>query len=150
MDRRDLLRLAAAGTAFATQMRDVLAQAALPGEIAEASVAGLSGLMQSGAQSAVSIAQSYLARIDAIDRAGPAINAIIERNPDALAIAEALDRERREKGARGPLHGIPVAAQGQHRHRGQDAHQRGIARAGRIDRGARRVRCRSGCARPAA
>ena len=64
--------------------------------------------MRSGARSAVSIAQAYLARIDAIDKRGPAINAIIELNPDALAIAEALDRERREKGARGPLHGIPV------------------------------------------
>ena len=64
--------------------------------------------MQSGARTSVAIAQRYLARMDAIDRAGPAINSIIERNPDALAIAEALDRERRDKGPRGPLHGIPV------------------------------------------
>ena len=56
----------------------------------------------------MSIAQRYFARMDAIDRAGPAINAVIERNPDALAIAEALDRERRDKGPRGPLHGVPV------------------------------------------
>ncbi len=64
--------------------------------------------MQSGARTSASIALQYFARIDAIDVGGPAINAIIERNPDALEIAEALDRERREKGARGPLHGIPV------------------------------------------
>ena len=108
MDRRDLLRLAAAGTALAANVRHANAQTMTSNEIADADVASLGALMQSGAQSAVSIAQLYFARMDAIDRAGPSINAVIERNPDALAIAEALDRERREKGPRGPLHGIPV------------------------------------------
>src|SRR6185503_12355699 len=55
-----------------------------------------------------SIAEAYLARIDELDRRGPTVNSVIETNPDALAIADALDRERRDKGARGPLHGIPV------------------------------------------
>src|SRR5436309_2102687 len=50
----------------------------------------------------------YLARIEAIDRNGPRLNSVIELNPDALAIAADLDRERASKGARGPLHGIPV------------------------------------------
>src|SRR5207247_3978657 len=50
----------------------------------------------------------YLARIKAMDKAGPRINAVIEVNPDALAIAAALDKERKRKGPRGPLHGIPV------------------------------------------
>ncbi len=77
-------------------------------ELAEATIADLQASMQSGARTAVSIAQGYLARIDAVDRQGPAINAVIELNPDSLAIAEALDRERRDKGPRGPLHGIPV------------------------------------------
>jgi amidase len=77
-------------------------------ELAGASVAELQAAMQSGARTSASIALQYFARIDAIDVGGPAINAIIERNPDALAIAEALDRERRDKGSRGPLHGIPV------------------------------------------
>ena len=45
---------------------------------------------------------------EAIDRRGPAVNSVIELNPDALAIAETLDQERKAKGARGPLHGIPV------------------------------------------
>ncbi len=108
MDRRDLLRLAAAGTALAANLRNANAQAMPSSEIAQAEVASLAALMQSGGQSAVSIAQMYFARMDAIDRAGPSINAIIERNPDALAIAERLDRERKEKGPRGPLHGIPV------------------------------------------
>ena len=77
-------------------------------ELAETTIADLQASMQSGARTSVSIAQAYLARIDAIDRQGPAINSVIELNPDALAIAEALDRERRDKGPRGPLHGIPV------------------------------------------
>ena len=52
--------------------------------------------------------QQYLARIDAIDQRGPAINAVIELNPDALAIASQLDAERKAGKVRGPLHGIPV------------------------------------------
>jgi amidase len=108
MDRRGMLRIAAAGTALMAQVRDTSAQGALPSGMEEASVASLAALMQSGSQSAASIAQQYFARMDAIDRGGPAINAVIERNPDALATAEALDRERREKGPRGPLHGVPV------------------------------------------
>ena len=62
----------------------------------------------SGKLTARMIAEKYLARIDAIDKRGPAVNAVIELNPDALAIADALDRERQAKGPRGPLHGIPV------------------------------------------
>jgi amidase len=107
MDRRELLRLAA-GAALAPQVHDAAAQAALPPEMTEASVTSLKGLMDAGTHSAVSIAQRYLERMDSVDRAGPTINAVIERNPDALAIAEALDRARRDKGPRGPLHGVPV------------------------------------------
>jgi amidase len=55
-----------------------------------------------------SVAEWYLARIEALDRKGPAVHAVIELNPDALAIADSLDAERRAKGARGPLHGVPV------------------------------------------
>ena len=51
---------------------------------------------------------AYLARIDAVDRAGPLLNSVIETNPDALAIADARDAERRAGTVRGPLHGIPV------------------------------------------
>ena len=64
--------------------------------------------MQSGELTARALAEMYLERIDELDKRGPAINAVIELNPDALAIADALDAERRKKGARGPLHGIPV------------------------------------------
>ena len=64
--------------------------------------------MASGEISAHSITQRYLERIEKIDRNGPRLNSIIELNPDALSIADKLDVERKEKGTRGPLHGIPV------------------------------------------
>ena len=58
--------------------------------------------------SARRLTEMYLERIERIDRRGPALNSVIETNPDALAVAESLDRERREGRVRGPLHGIPV------------------------------------------
>jgi amidase len=64
--------------------------------------------MKSGKFTAHSVAEKYLGRIDELDKRGPAVNAIIEINPDALSIADALDQERKAKGPRGPLHGIPV------------------------------------------
>jgi amidase len=79
---------------------------ALPLE--EATVAELQRRMASGEESARSLVEKYLARIEALDREGPALRSIIEINPDALAIADALDRERGSRGPRGPLHGIPV------------------------------------------
>lgn len=74
----------------------------------EATIDQLQSAMQSGKASAVSIARQYLDRIAALDKAGPAINAVIELNPDALSIARELDAERKNKGPRGPLHGVPV------------------------------------------
>ena len=64
--------------------------------------------MKSGKFTARSLVEKYLARIEEIDKRGPAINSIIELNPDALSIADTLDRERKSKGPRGPLHGIPA------------------------------------------
>jgi amidase len=64
--------------------------------------------MEAGRLTSRALTAAYLDRIGALDRSGPALRSVIETNPDALAIAEALDRERREKGPRGPLHGIPV------------------------------------------
>ncbi|HEV2471917.1 MAG TPA: amidase, partial [Chthonomonadales bacterium] len=68
----------------------------------------LQSRMISGESTARSIAEAYLHRIAALDKRGPAVNAIIELNPDALYIADALDQERKVNGPRGPLHGIPV------------------------------------------
>ncbi len=77
-------------------------------EFDEITVGELQEGMKSGKYSARSIAEKYMARIAAVDKSGPKVNSVIETNPDALEIAEALDRERKEKGPRGPLHGIPV------------------------------------------
>ncbi len=77
-----------------------------PFELDEATVTELQDGMRSGKFTSHSITEKYLARIGEIDK--QTINSVIEINPDALAIAEALDRERKEKGPRGPLHGIPV------------------------------------------
>ncbi len=74
----------------------------------EATIAGLQEMMESGKATSEKLVALYLGRIEAIDRGGPGLNSIIEVNPDALEIARSLDRERREKGPRGPLHGVPV------------------------------------------
>jgi amidase len=77
-------------------------------ELEEAGILQLQENMKQGKASAVSLTKAYLKRIRAIDREGPALNAIIELNPDAVSIAETLDRERAEGKIRGPLHGIPI------------------------------------------
>jgi amidase len=77
-------------------------------ELEETTIAGLQEGMKAGKHTALGIAQKYLERIEALDKRGPGVNSVIEVNPEALAIAEASDRERKQKGARGPLHGIPV------------------------------------------
>ena len=64
--------------------------------------------MKSGKHTARSLTEKYLQRIQDLDKQGPAVNSVIELNPDALAIAEQLDRERKEKRSHGPLHGIPL------------------------------------------
>ena len=77
-------------------------------ELDEVTINELQEGMRSGKLSARSLTKKYLERIDDVDKNGPAINSVIELNPDALAIADSLDRERKSKGARGPLHGIPI------------------------------------------
>jgi amidase len=79
-----------------------------PFEFDETTVAKLQGEMQSGGLTARSITEKYLARIEKADQHGPHVNSVIEVNPESLAMAERLDRERQTKGPRGPLHGIPV------------------------------------------
>jgi amidase len=79
-----------------------------PFPLEEATAAQLQEWMASGRYTSQQLVELYLKRIDEIDRNGPALKSIIEVNPDALAIARALDAERRLKGPRGPLHGIPV------------------------------------------
>ena len=77
-------------------------------ELDEITISELQDGMNSGKFTARSLVEKYKTRIDEIDKHGPAINSVIELNPDALAIAEELDRERKAKGKRGPLHGSPI------------------------------------------
>src|SRR5258706_3518709 len=78
-----------------------------PFPLEEATAAQLQDWMTSGRYTARQIAEMYLRRIEEIDRRGPALHAVIEVNPDALAIADALDAERKATGPRGPLHAVP-------------------------------------------
>jgi len=79
-----------------------------PFELDEITISEIQEGLNSGKFTARSLVEKYSARIEEIDKHGPAVNAIIEMNPDALAIADELDRELKAKGPRGPLHGIPV------------------------------------------
>src|SRR5438067_8331844 len=102
MDRRTFFRQAAAAAVLAR------AASAQTQYLEEITVGDLQDRMRSGQLTARSIAEQYLARIESIDRNGPTLRSVIETNPDALSIADALDRERKDKGPRGPMHGIPV------------------------------------------
>ena len=79
-----------------------------PFELDEITIADLQAGMASGKFTARSIVEKYLERIEEIDKQGPGLNSVLEVNPDAMAIAEALDKERKDQHVRGPMHGIPV------------------------------------------
>ncbi len=79
-----------------------------PFPLAERSIAELRSMLERGDQTAAALVRHYLARIAALDGDGPRLGAVIELNPDAARIAEALDRERARGTLRGPLHGIPL------------------------------------------
>ncbi|HMC76111.1 MAG TPA: amidase [Vicinamibacterales bacterium] len=84
------------------------APAQAPFALEEATAAQLQAWMTSGRYTARQVAEMYLRRIEDVDRAGPTLRSVIELNPDALAIADALDAERKAGRVRGPMHGIPV------------------------------------------
>lgn len=77
-------------------------------DLNEVTIGALQQKMQSGSATAASLTQQYLDRIDAIDKKGPGLNSVIEINPDALAMANAMDEERKAGTVRGPMHGIPI------------------------------------------
>jgi len=119
MNRRSFLRRSVAGAAGAAvasvsvraraELRDAKSPTAPAAfELDEITIADLQRGMSSGKYSSESITKKYLERIDEIDKRGPAINAVIEVNPDALAIAAEMDRERKAGRRRGSLQGIPV------------------------------------------
>ena len=128
ISRRTLLHTAAFGAAGAAIMPALSAGRAIAGEpmaaspkafeFDEATITDIQRRMTAGELSAHSLVQAYVARIDEIDdncsrtacekQKATGLNAVIEINPGALAIADALDKERKSKGPRGPMHGIPV------------------------------------------
>lgn len=77
-------------------------------ELDEVTIAELQEAMKSGKYTARQIVEKYLKRVEEIDKNGPKINSVLEVNPDALAIADQLDKERKAGKVRGPLHGIPI------------------------------------------
>jgi amidase len=77
-------------------------------QVAEKDIATLQADMAAGRVTSAGLVQAYIARIDALDRNGPQLHAVIAVNPNAIAAATALDAERKAQGARGPLHGIPI------------------------------------------
>ena len=106
MKRRDFLQSTLAGAA-AARVR-IPFELPEPFEWQNASLNDLQRAMAEGRLTAQTLATEYLTRIEAMDRRGPMLRAVIELNPDAMAQAAALDGERKGRGARGPLHGIPV------------------------------------------
>jgi amidase len=98
---------AAAATASDAPSR-APAPAPPPSEFDEITIASLQAGMASGKYTSRGLVEHYLQRLEAIDRRGPCLRQVIETNPDALAAADALDAERKAKGPRGPLHGVPV------------------------------------------
>ena len=118
LSRRSVLQttlLGAASTALTPALSAGRALAAAtpaspvkPFQFDEATISDLQSRMKSGEISAQTLTAVYLTRIDEVDKTGPRLNSVIEVNPDAVAIAEELDKERKEKGPRGPMHGIPV------------------------------------------
>ena len=122
----------------------------------EMTIPELRSRMESGELTARGLAEMYLERIETLDKAGRALNAVIEVNPDALAIADALDAEREAQGPARPAARHPGHAQGQHRHRRPHEDHRRLAGPGGLDRAAgfhrraqaARRRARSSWARP--
>ncbi len=109
LDRRAFL-----GVGLATGMAALVGadlKAAAPATrlvLKEATVDGLQAGLAAGRWTAVELVRGYLARIRALDQAGPKLGSVLELNPEALTIARALDAERKAGKVRGPLHGIPV------------------------------------------
>jgi amidase len=115
MDRRKFLRAAIAGSATALADASGAASPAASAEtsvarfeLEEVSITDLQRGMQGGRWTARTITEAYLSRIAELDQRGPALHSLLDINPDALAIADRLDAERRAGQMRGPLHGIPI------------------------------------------
>src|SRR5207245_2439050 len=111
LTRRDALNagaLAGGEASVAGLAANEITAVSAPSKLNETTSVELQVLMSKGELTAVGLLDFYLNRIGSLDQGGPRVNSIIELNPDARAIARALDQERRQNGPRGPLHGIPI------------------------------------------
>ena len=120
MKRRNFLKIAVTGSSAlaltgitscekpASEKKSVINHGVKPFELDELTISDLQDAMKTGKYTARSICEMYLSRINEIDKHGPSLNSVLEINPDALAIADELDKERQSNKVRGPLHGIPV------------------------------------------
>jgi len=125
MDRRDFVRLGAVAGAMVVGGQPLAAEtsterkaadatgagrrfAVAPFALEEVTLADLQAGMASGRMTARSITKQYLDRIAELDRKGPTLRHVLETNPDALSLADSLDRERKAGKVRGPLHGVPI------------------------------------------
>jgi amidase len=114
--RRDLMKAGVAGGALALggpllpDAAEALVKepSAARFELEEVTISELKAGLRSGDYTAVGLVEKYSARIEELNRKGPELRAVIEMNPEAHAIADALDAELKAKGPRGPLHGIPI------------------------------------------
>lgn len=106
MERRELLKLGALALAACGTRRGRRREE--DGGVEEVGIGELQARMAAGEVTAVGLVAAYRERIDRLDRAGPGLRSVIELNPEAEAIAERLDEERRAGRVRGPLHGVPV------------------------------------------
>src|ERR1700724_1854454 len=110
--RRRFLQSAMLGGVGAAMLPAVPSTPATPEvarfELDELTIADLQAAIASGKFTCHSLTEKYRQRIEEIDRRRPAVNSVIQLNPEALAIADGLDQERKAKGPRGPLHGIPM------------------------------------------
>ncbi len=102
--------IVAAGLAGALLMSGSAHAAGKPAadDAAYESIGQMQARMASGQTTSEAITKAYLARVEAIDRAGPKLRSVIALNPHALADARALDAERKAGHVRGPLHGVPI------------------------------------------
>src|SRR5256885_1214391 len=108
MNRRDFVKWTAAAAAGAMSANAAFGSELTgdaPAPFEEATIGSLQAAMSSGKTSSRALTQWYLSRIATLDKK---VNSIIEINPDALAIAAEMDRERRTGKVRGPLHGVPI------------------------------------------
>jgi len=93
---------------FAVSLLALLARAKTLPDLYEATIAELQDGLAGGDFTSVDLVKAYFARIDEVNLKGPALRAVLETNPSALSQAAVLDKERKEFGPRGLLHGIPI------------------------------------------